>query len=77
MEITLLSLPYEYKLGRVIDWGKPLGFVSGMDKILKTSSVSKMLRNALGQAGGEYYSDDDIDILFNKITSIGFNIEGF
>jgi hypothetical protein len=77
LEITLLSLPYEYKLGRVIDWGKPLGFVSGMDKVLKTSSVSKMLRNALGQAGGEYYSDDDIDILFNKITSIGFNIEGF
>jgi len=36
-----------------------------------------MLRNALGQSGNDYYSDDDIDILFNKIISIGFNIEGF
>ncbi len=77
LEITLLSLPYEYKLGRTVEWGRPLGFVSGMDKVLKTSSVSQMLRSALSQPSGDYYSDDDIDILFNKIISSGFNIEGF
>lgn len=77
LELTLLSLPYEYKLGRVINWGNPLGFVSGMDTVLKTSSISKMLQNALGQSGTEYHSDDDIDILFNKIIASGFNIEGF
>lgn len=77
LEITLLSLPYEYKLGRLIDWGKPLGFVSGSDKVLKTSKVSKMLRHALGQSGNEYFSDDDIDILFNKVIASGFNIECF
>jgi hypothetical protein len=77
LEITLLSLPYEYKLGRMVEWGRPLGFISGMDKVLKTSSVSQMLQSALSQPGGDYYSDDDIDILFNKIISSGFNIEGF
>jgi len=76
-ELTLASLPYEYKLGRMIDWGVPLGFEGGVDKVLKTSSVSRVLIGALSAEKDIINNDADIEALFASISSEGFNIQGF
>jgi hypothetical protein len=74
-ELTLLSLPYSYELGRNVSWGKPLGFTSGMDKVLKSSAVSQMLITSLGAEPMIDVTDEEIDELMASIIADGFNIE--
>ena len=77
LELTLASLPYEYNLGRSIEWGAPLGFVGGVDKVLKTSAVSRVLLGALSVEPEILTNDADIEALFSSLTANGFNIQGF
>ena len=77
LELTLASLPYEYNLGRSIEWGAPLGFVGGIDKVLKTSAVSRVLLGALSVEPEILTNDADIEALFSSLTANGFNIQGF
>lgn len=77
LELTLASLPYEYNLGRSIEWGAPLGFVGGVDKVLKTSAVSRVLLGALSTEPEILTNDADIEALFSSLSANGFNIQGF
>jgi len=77
LELTLASLPYEYKLGRTIDWGAPLGFVGGVDKVLKTSAVSRVLLGALSVERDIITNDADIEVFFSTLITDGFNIQEF
>lgn len=77
LELTLASLPYEYNLGRSIEWGAPLGFVGGVDKVLKTSTVSRVLLGALSTEPEILTNDADIEALFSSLSANGFNIQGF
>lgn len=76
-ELTLLSLPYEYELGRKVDWGRPIGFTNGMDKILKTSAISRMLINALETHAMSEVEDSDFNMLLRSLGEEGFNVELF
>lgn len=76
-ELTLLSLPYEYELGRKVDWGRPVGFTNGMDKILKTSAISRMLMGALENVAPAEVEDDDFNVFLRLLSAEGFNVELF
>jgi hypothetical protein len=77
LEMTLLSLPYHYEVGRTIDWGKPLGYTSGTDTIFKTSSISKMIFDAIDMDTFSEVTEEDAQKLFQSISHDGFNIEFF
>lgn len=77
LEMTLLSLPYQYELGRKIDWGSPIGFTKGTDKVFKTSTISKMISDAIQLETFSEIAEDDVNKLFGSLIADGFNIEFF
>lgn len=77
IEMILVSLPYEYRLGREVDWNAPISFVNSMNKVLKTSSISNMLTDAIRIQWDSSASDDEFDDAFNSVAASGFQIYAF
>lgn len=77
IEMILVSLPYEYRLGREINWDAPISFVNSMNKVLKTSSISNMLTDAIRVQWNSDASDDEFDATFDSVVANGFQIYAF
>lgn len=77
LEMTLLSLPYQYEVGRKIDWDSPIGFTHGTEKVFKTSAISKMIFDAIEIETYGEISEEETEKLFKSMMADGFSIEFF
>jgi hypothetical protein len=77
LEVYLVSTTYTYSLGRTVEWGSPVGFTKGTEKVLKNSPLPRILIECLTMTAPGNVTDEEIESSIVEIEKLGFNIQEF
>ncbi len=74
---TLVSVPYQYLLGRHIVWDDALGFERGIGDILTGAQIPSRIADCLQRRSLEPVTSADLDEMMDVMLANGFSVQEF
>ena len=74
---TLVSVPYQYLLGRHVIWGDALGFERGVGDIVKNVKIPGTIAECLSESVEPAVMGEDLDRVTGILMESGFNVQEF
>lgn len=74
---TLVSVPYQYLLGRHVIWNDALGFERGVGDIIKEAHIPARIAGCLRQRSSEPVMSGDLDEMMDVMLANGFSVQEF
>ncbi len=74
---TLVSVPYQYLLGRHVVWGEALGFERGVGGVLTNAKIPSTIAKCISESPNTEIYGEDLDRIMGVLTENGFNVQEF
>ena len=74
---TLVSVPYQYLLGRHVIWGDALGFERGIGDIVKNVRIPAAIAECLAETIEPAIGGEDLDRMTGVLMENGFTVQEF
>ena len=74
---TLISIPYQYLLGRHIVWGDALGFERGVGDIILNAKIPATIARCISEYPEQDIKGEDLDRISGILMENGFNVQEF
>jgi hypothetical protein len=74
---TLISIPYQYLLGRHIVWGDALGFERGVGDIIRNAKIPATIAKCIMEHPDPDVVSGDLDRITGVLMENGFNVQEF
>jgi hypothetical protein len=74
---TLVSVPYQYLLGRHVVWGDAIGFERGVGDVLTNAKIPSTIARCISEYPDPDVMGEDIDKVMSVLTENGFNVQEF
>ncbi len=74
---TLVSVPYQYLLGRHVIWGDAVGYERGIGDILKNAKIPATIAECLSESIEPAIAGEDLDRMMGVLMENGFSVQEF
>jgi hypothetical protein len=74
---TLISVPYQYLLGRHVVWGDALGFERGVGEVILNAKIPAAIAQCLVEYPETDIKGEDLDRISAILVENGFNVQEF
>ena len=74
---TLISIPYEYLLVRIVVWGDAIGFERGVGEVLINAKIPSTIARCISEHPDHEVYGEDLDRIMGVLTENGFNVQEF
>ena len=74
---TMVSVPYQYLLGRHVIWGDALGYERGIGDIVKNVRIPAVIAECLSESIEPAVVGEDLDRMTGVLMENGFSVQEF